>query len=79
MPKNKDKRVWFKRISIRDGLVCRKCGQTENLTLEHKIPRCVGGKYSFDNLEILCLKCNMNNYHELVKKALKFYFNNIIK
>lgn len=70
------KKKWMKRIKDRDGAVCARCGSKDNLTLQHKIPKCIGGKYSYDNLEILCLKCNMNDYHELVKKALKFYFDN---
>ncbi len=66
---------WFKRIIKRDGAICRKCNTTENLTLNHKIPRCIGGENSYENLEILCQPCNLREYHSLVKKALKSYFN----
>lgn len=68
------KRSWMSKIIKRDGAICRKCGATSNLTLQHKIPRCIGGKYSYDNLEILCLKCNISDYHNLVNTALKEYF-----
>lgn len=67
-------KVWFVKISKRDGEKCRNCGINENLTLQHKIPRCIGGKYSYENLEILCQKCNIKDWNILVKKSLKFYF-----
>ena len=72
--KNGCKSPWFKRITQRDGELCKLCSLTEGLTLQHKIPKCVGGKDSYENLEILCLKCNMAEYHKLVKKALIKYF-----
>lgn len=72
--KNKAKRFYMKRVGERDGMACRKCGSTENLTLQHKLPKCIGGKMNLKNLEILCFKCNVQDYHLLVKKALKFYF-----
>ena len=68
-------RTWLDRIIKRDGKKCRKCGTSESLTLNHKIPRCIGGEYSYENLEILCRVCNIKDYHSLVKKALKSYFN----
>ena len=46
----------------------------EDLTIQHIIPRCIGGKTNYENLEILCFKCNIQDYHLLVKKALEFYF-----
>lgn len=63
-----------KKVILRDGDKCKKCGTKENLTLQHKVPKIVGGKDKMVNLEILCLKCNMEHYHRLVKKALNFYF-----
>ena len=67
-------KVWFKRISERDGSICSDCGTKKNLTLEHIIPKCIGGKYSYDNLKILCLKCNMRAYRDLVRLSLKEHF-----
>lgn len=77
--KNKEKvkqskKPWLARITSRDGKKCKKCGSLEKLTLQHKIPKCIGGKDTYENLEILCLKCNMEDYKNLVKKALIFYF-----
>jgi len=67
---------WMKRLIERDGEKCGNCGNKENLTLEHIIPQCVGGKYEEDNLRVLCLNCNIKTYHKLVKDALRFYFQN---
>ena len=68
------KKVWFERISKRDGAQCKLCGSKTRLTLQHKRPASIGGRYSYDNLEILCLPCNIKDYHQLVKLALKHYF-----
>lgn len=66
--------IWFKRIADRDGAVCKHCGTLQNLSVNHIVPQCVGGKYSYDNLEILCKICNVKEYHRLVQKALKEFF-----
>lgn len=42
----------------RDGWKCVKCGSTENLTLDHVIPRVLGGKDWLKNLQTLCKPCN---------------------
>jgi len=68
------RKLWMKKISKRDGFLCKKCKTDKNLTLQHIIPRCIGGKYSYNNLEILCLQCNIKDYHQLVKKALRNYY-----
>jgi 5-methylcytosine-specific restriction endonuclease McrA len=64
------------KIADRDGKKCKNCGTSERLTIQHKLPRCMGGKNNLENLEILCLKCNIKDYQQLVKKALAFYFEN---
>ena len=37
---------------------CIFCGATENLTVDHVIPRAKGGKNELSNYVILCSKCN---------------------
>ncbi len=37
---------------------CSICGSTENLTLDHIIPKSKGGSDDSDNLRILCNRCN---------------------
>jgi 5-methylcytosine-specific restriction endonuclease McrA len=45
------------RIIKRDG-VCQQCGSDEKLTVDHIIPRKLGGNDSMDNLQVLCASCN---------------------
>lgn len=52
------------RFSIyeRDGYRCRKCGISDryaNLEIDHIIPISKGGKSTYDNLQTLCHKCNI--------------------
>jgi 5-methylcytosine-specific restriction endonuclease McrA len=42
----------------RDAGNCQYCGRTEDLTLDHVIPKSRGGKTSWDNLTTACRKCN---------------------
>lgn len=44
-------------ILKRDGK-CLQCGSTEDLTLDHIIPRSVGGTDDPENLQTLCRRCN---------------------
>jgi 5-methylcytosine-specific restriction endonuclease McrA len=37
---------------------CVYCGATENLTIDHKVPRSRGGTNYFPNLQVLCEECN---------------------
>ena len=72
------RRVAMKKLIKRDGAVCKLCGANERLTINHIIPCIVLGKKNdwkdLNNLEILCLHCNIKSYQTLVKKALKQYF-----
>ena len=42
----------------RDGYKCGYCGDTENLTMDHVIPKSRGGRNSWSNLVTCCKKCN---------------------
>lgn len=42
----------------RDEHACRRCGATEDLTLDHVHPWSVGGPDTPDNLQVLCRPCN---------------------
>lgn len=46
------------RIYARDGHRCVTCGATKHLTLDHVIPRSLGGTNSDDNLQTMCRPCN---------------------
>lgn len=45
-------------IEVVDGDVCRYCGTTDQLTVEHLTPRSRGGTDAKPNLGISCLTCN---------------------
>lgn len=53
------KRMWRERIFERDGHRCTYCGSTENLTIDHIIPRCRGGaRWDASNCRTACRSCN---------------------
>lgn len=37
---------------------CASCGSKSRLSVDHVIPRSDGGSHDWDNLQVLCLKCN---------------------
>jgi len=41
----------------RDGC-CQRCGTEDNLTVDHIVPRKLGGDDNLNNLEVLCGSCN---------------------
>jgi 5-methylcytosine-specific restriction endonuclease McrA len=41
----------------RDGC-CQMCGTEERLTVDHIVPRILGGTDSMSNLQVLCGSCN---------------------
>ena len=45
-------------IYRRDGNKCVYCGSKINLTWDHVIPECIGGKTTWTNLVTCCKKCN---------------------
>lgn len=56
----------YKKVSLtrqnlfkRDGHKCVYCGNYENLTMDHVIPRAQGGGTNWVNLVTACRKCNM--------------------
>ena len=45
-------------VFMRDGHRCLRCGATENLSIDHIVPRSKGGFHDPENLQTLCLRCN---------------------
>jgi len=44
----------------RDGNKCCKCSSTNNLSIDHIVPRVIGGTNHISNLQLLCKTCNLN-------------------
>lgn len=57
--------------------VCRLCKTDNNLTVNHIVPKVAGGGDNIENLEILCLACNIKEYHRIVKIAINYYFESL--
>lgn len=47
-----------RRIYERDGYRCVICGATEDLTIDHIVPRVAGGGNDETNLQTMCRSCN---------------------
>jgi len=61
---HKRKRVAFTRYNVflRDGMRCQYCGKappTAELTFDHVIPRCRGGRTSWENVVTCCQQDNL--------------------
>lgn len=53
------RRLTRREILIRDRHTCQYCGkETRELTLDHVIPRHLGGKHDWDNVVSACKACN---------------------
>lgn len=57
-----------KRILERDGEVCGHCGATEDLAVDHKLPRSRGGADDDENLWVLCRSCNSSKGTKTVEE-----------
>lgn len=72
--------VKYSRQSIfqRDKNLCGYCGnrfKSEDLTIDHIIPRCKGGKTTWDNTISCCRPCNSRKDNKLLHEAgLKLLF-----
>jgi 5-methylcytosine-specific restriction endonuclease McrA len=52
-------RLSKKEVFRRDGYICQYCGKhTTDLTVDHVIPRHLGGQHRWDNLVSACPACN---------------------
>ena len=53
-------------IYERDNYCCLKCKTTENLSVDHIVPRSKGGTNSIHNLQTLCSQCNCDKGSEII-------------
>jgi 5-methylcytosine-specific restriction endonuclease McrA len=59
-------------VFLRDAFSCQYCGHrlaTEVLTFDHVIPRCRGGRTTWENVVTACSLCNLAKGHKLPKQA----------
>lgn len=70
------KLVSFTRFNIflRDGFCCQYCSKQFNpkdLTFDHRIPRTLGGKTTWENIVTSCTACNALKGHKLAMRPLR--------
>ena len=56
-------------LFLRDGFECMYCGDADDLTFDHLIPRRLGGVTSWTNIVAACSKCNLRKGGRLSKDA----------
>jgi 5-methylcytosine-specific restriction endonuclease McrA len=52
----------------RDGC-CQMCGTEERLTVDHIVPRILGGDDNLNNLQVLCSHCNSSKGGRFFERA----------
>lgn len=67
------RKVAFSRFNVflRDTFSCQYCGRrfpTQDLTFDHVIPRCRGGKTNWENVVTACMICNHNKGRKLLNE-----------
>jgi 5-methylcytosine-specific restriction endonuclease McrA len=62
-----------KNVFIRDGFKCAYCGSIKyRLTIDHIIPKCKGGKSTFENCVAACKPCNTKKGDQLPSRIKMF-------
>lgn len=57
-------------VLARDGYTCQYCGSKgRELTIDHVVPRWMGGPHSWDNLVACCRKCNLKKGDKTPQQA----------
>lgn len=66
-----------KAVARRDGWHCHYCGKgfnpnriNPNITLDHRIPKALGGRYTVDNLQLACRPCNESVKRDVHSNAI---------
>jgi len=68
----KDVHLTRKNVILRDKHICQYCGQkyrSEDLTMDHVIPRSRGGVTTWENVVACCRTCNNRKADRLPKEA----------
>lgn len=55
-------------VFLRDSFACQYCGSgfpSEDLTFDHVVPKCRGGRTRWDNVVTACAPCNLKKGHRM--------------
>ena len=58
------KRLWRRDVKEKWHFKCAYCGDGNNLTIDHVVPRCKGGTDFTKNVVCCCSDCNQRKGHE---------------
>ncbi len=56
-------------ILARDKYTCQYCGSSRELTIDHVVPRWVGGPQTWENLVACCRRCNLKKADKTPQQA----------
>jgi 5-methylcytosine-specific restriction endonuclease McrA len=56
-------------VLARDGYKCQYCGTKRDLTIDHVVPRWMGGPHTWENLVACCRRCNLSKGDKTPKQA----------
>lgn len=69
-------------VFLRDYFTCQYCGNrfpTQELTFDHVVPRCLGGKTNWENVVTACISCNHRKGRKLLKDLKGMRLRNVPK
>ena len=56
-------------VFLRDRFTCQYCGEREDLTFDHVVPRSKGGTTTWENVVAACSPCNLRKGDKLCREA----------
>lgn len=56
-------------VFLRDRFACQYCGEHHELTFDHVIPRCKGGRTEWENIVAACTACNFHKGSKMPAEA----------
>ena len=56
-------------VFLRDRFRCQYCGDPDELTFDHLVPRSRGGRTTWDNVVAACSRCNLTKGGRLAKEC----------
>jgi hypothetical protein len=65
------KRKWKRSIKEEWGFKCCYCESTENLSLDHVLPKVHGGTDEVNNIVCACVSCNKDKGHQKMEEWYK--------